>query len=172
MTPGWPPISNSYHSLTWISLLQVNIQITPQKWSGLSCQVSVNPFWAKRKELSPHLPKKLFPEILAGCFLGILIRSEKLAIRWLSVTEKTLLPDFEDIWLHEYWWFLFTFIYKHVYIVKHVTFIYFFLSFISRGRDSGRAGCPPCRHSTPPSPEMQLWAQGAGVFTRGGAVGG
>lgn len=75
-------------SLTWISVLQVNIQIAPRMWSGLSCQVSLNPFWAKIKELYPHLPKKLFPKTLVRGFLGILIRCEKLAAMWLSITKN------------------------------------------------------------------------------------
>lgn len=69
-------------------MLQVNIQIAPQMWSGLSCQVSLNPFWAKTKELYPHLPKKLFPKTLVRGFLGILIRCEKLAAIWLSIAKN------------------------------------------------------------------------------------
>lgn len=58
LTSAWPPISSSYHSLTRISPLPVNIQITPQTCVGLCCQDSVNPSRekkekGKREKISP-----------------------------------------------------------------------------------------------------------------------
>lgn len=49
LTSAWPPISCSYHSLTRISPLPVNIQITPQTCVGLCCQDSVNPSRGKKE---------------------------------------------------------------------------------------------------------------------------
>lgn len=113
LTSGWPPISSSYHSLMWVSLLQVNIQGTPQMWSGLSCQVSVNPFWAKTKELSPYLPKNSLLKHLRDVFFQN--ADWKWEIQVTRCDKNPLWPDLNVIWFAEYWWFSFSYMLSHRY---------------------------------------------------------